>query len=131
MQEQQLFAKVARGLARDRHLRVGEILRKGVRLVTETIRARVALRSCNTVGVGGRIAGRMRVGNDGSICIGNGFRVTSSFLPVELLTGSSGRIGASRTLAKIPKTESGEKGPTCAESSICENRQASKGRVKV
>jgi FkbH-like protein len=92
VQEQQLFAKIARGLARDRHLRVGEILRKGVRLVTETIRARIALRSCDTVGAGARIAGRMRVGNDGSICIGNGFRVTSNFLPVELLTGSSGRI---------------------------------------
>jgi hypothetical protein len=34
--------------------------------------------------------------------------------------------GASGILAEIPKTESGEKGLIGAESSICENRQASK-----
>jgi FkbH-like protein len=92
MREQQLFSKIARGLTRDQHLGVGEMLRKGVKLVTETTRARVALRSCDVVGTGARVGGRIRVDNGGSLSIGHGLTVRSAFLPVELLTGSNGRI---------------------------------------
>lgn len=92
MREQHIFSKIARGLARDQHLGVGVMLRKGVKLLIQTTRARIALRSCNAVGAGARVAGRMRVDNGGSLCIGDGLSVHSTFLPVELLTGSSGRL---------------------------------------
>jgi HAD superfamily phosphatase (TIGR01681 family) len=92
MREQQLFSKIARGLARDQHLGVGQMLRKGVKLLAQTTRARIALRSCSALGVGARVTGRMHVANSGSLIIGDGLSVHSTFLPVELVTGDSGRL---------------------------------------
>ena len=80
MRELRLFSKIARGLTRDQHLGVGGTLLKGVKLMTETMRARVALRSCDVVGAGARVGGRIRVDNGGSLSIGNGLTVSSAFL---------------------------------------------------
>jgi FkbH-like protein len=89
---QNLFAKISHGLRRDRDLPVSERLRKGVRLVTGSIAARLALRECDLVGPGARVSGQVRVENRGSISIGPGLSLVGSFIPVELLTAEQGRI---------------------------------------
>jgi len=90
--QERLLSKITRGLTRDRHLGLGERLQKGVRLVTETARARIVLRACDAVGVGARVVGRMRIDNRGSIVVGQGLVVVATFLPVELITGTEGTI---------------------------------------
>jgi FkbH-like protein len=92
MLDHRFFTKVVRGLERDQHLSVGEKIRKGVRLVSESTRARVSLRSCNDVGSGARVVGRMRVENRGRIVVGKDFVVHSTFVPTELLSGEQGTI---------------------------------------
>ncbi|HKQ71637.1 MAG TPA: HAD-IIIC family phosphatase, partial [Polyangiaceae bacterium] len=91
MLEQRLLGKIVRGIERDRHLTVGEKIRKGARLLSETALARVFLRDC-TVGSGARVVGRMRVDNRGAVRVGDGFIVHSTFAPAELVTGVGGRI---------------------------------------
>jgi len=59
--------------------------------MTETTRAKISLRSCD-VGVGARVVGQMHIDNRGSIAVGHGLMVISTFLPVELATGEGGRI---------------------------------------
>src|SRR5262249_34354239 len=74
------------------HLSVADRLRKGLRLVSETARARVLLSACTQVGPGARVVGRMRVENQGTVSIGNDFSVSSTFAPVELLAGPGGTV---------------------------------------
>src|SRR5258706_6290537 len=92
MRQQGLFSKIARGFVRDRNLSLPERLHKGVKLVRDTARGRIALRNCDAVGAGARVVGRMRVDNRGSIAIGRGLMVTSAFLPVELVASQGGAI---------------------------------------
>jgi FkbH-like protein len=90
--EQSLFAKISRGLKRDRELPVRDRLSKGFKLVSGTLTARVALRDCDAVGPGARVVGRVRVQNQGEIRIGSGLSLIASYVPVELVTGPAGRI---------------------------------------
>src|SRR6266542_788447 len=92
MGEERLFSKIVRGISRHQDLSAGEKLKKGLNLVTETARARVLLRSCNAVGAGARVVGRVRVDNRGSIAIGDGLVMISKFLPIELVAGSGAKI---------------------------------------
>ncbi len=87
-----LIGKVVRGMARDKDVDLRERLKKGVRLLSETAAARVALRECTSVGPGARLAGRMRVENHGVIRVGSGIAITGTFLPCELLTAPGGKI---------------------------------------
>ena len=92
MQQPRLLSKLVNGFSRDQHLTVGARMQKGVKLVAETAMASVALRGCDEVGPGARVSGRMRVENRGSMSLGPGLMVISTFLPVELLTEPGGRI---------------------------------------
>jgi FkbH-like protein len=87
-----LFDKVVRGLARDKDIALGQRVQKGLKLLSDTAAARIALRSCTSVGPGARADGRVRVENHGVIRIGSGFSVIATFLPVELLTTEGGSL---------------------------------------
>jgi acetyltransferase-like isoleucine patch superfamily enzyme len=87
-----LRARLQRAWARDGHLGLKRRLQKGARYVAQVIRARFALKNCDHVGAGPRVAGRMRVENGGSIVIGDYLNINSSWIPTELLTGREGRI---------------------------------------
>ena len=87
-----MIARIRRAWARDSHLSLRRRAQKGVQLVVQLARGRVALKSCDAVGRNARVAGRMRVQNAGSIRIGNHLNVNSSWVPTELLTGPSGEI---------------------------------------
>ena len=86
MLDQRFLTKVLRGLSRDKELPVAERLGKGVRLVSETVGARWALRSCD-LGPGARLYGQARVVNHGTISAGRDLQLRGEFLPVELLCG--------------------------------------------
>jgi acetyltransferase-like isoleucine patch superfamily enzyme len=85
-------ARLRRMWSRDRHLGLPRRLRKGVRFLSQLIRARIALRRCNSVGANPRVAGRIRVENHGFIGIGDRVNVNSSWVPTEFVTGGAGRI---------------------------------------
>src|SRR5450755_17556 len=87
-----LFDKVARGLARDKDIALGQRVQKGLKLLSDTAAARIGLRSCTSVGPGARVDGRVRVENRGLIRIGSGLSVIATFLPVELLTTEGGSL---------------------------------------
>ena len=87
-----LIVRIRRSWARDSHLSMKRRLQKGVQMVSQLLRARVALRHCDRVGANARVAGRMRVVNRGSITLGGHLNVNSSWVPTELLTGESGHI---------------------------------------
>jgi FkbH-like protein len=89
---QTFFAKISRGLARDRELPVHERLAKGLKLVRGTLAAQVALRNCDAVGPGARVSGRVRVQNRGSIRFGSGLSLIGAYVPVELVTSEGGSI---------------------------------------
>jgi FkbH-like protein len=89
---QSLFAKIKRGLQRDRELPVRDRVTKGLKLVSGTLAARVGLRACDSVGPGARVSGQVRVENAGSITIGSGLALIGSYVPVELVTGPQGRL---------------------------------------
>ena len=91
-QNQGFLGKISRGLKRDRDLPLGERLKKGLNLATGTLSARLALRDCNSVGPGARVSGRLHVANRGQMTIGSGFVSMGQFVPVELLTGSAGKL---------------------------------------
>ncbi|MGC1522668.1 MAG: acyltransferase, partial [Steroidobacteraceae bacterium] len=61
-------------------------------MIGQLMRAHGALKDCDVVGASARVAGRLRVENRGSIVIGNHLNVNSSWVPIELITGSAGRI---------------------------------------
>lgn len=67
-------------------------IRKGLKFIGQLIRAHSALKDCDRVGASARVAGRLRVENRGSIVIGDHLNVNSSWVPIELVTGSAGRI---------------------------------------
>jgi acetyltransferase-like isoleucine patch superfamily enzyme len=67
-------------------------IQKGLKLISQLIRAIGALKGCNRVGIFARVAGRLRIENHGWIDIGDHFRVNSSWVPIELVTGPEGRI---------------------------------------
>ena len=83
---------MTKAFSRRSGLSLAERIRKGVYLVLETLNARWALRSCDSVGGGARVKGRMRVENAGSLVIGEGFSVVSHWVPSELLTGARGKL---------------------------------------
>jgi acetyltransferase-like isoleucine patch superfamily enzyme len=87
-----LPARIWRSWKRDSHLTLSRRVRKGVNFLSQLIRARSELKSCNRVGINARVAGRLRVINNGSITIGDHLNVNSSWVPIELSTGPQGRI---------------------------------------
>ena len=87
-----MIARIRRAWARDSHLSLRRRAQKGVQLVSQLVRGRIALKSCDAVGRNARVAGRMRVENAGSIRIGHHLNVNSSWVPTEMLTGPSGEI---------------------------------------
>jgi FkbH-like protein len=91
-QDPGFLGKISRGLKRDRDLPLTQRVKKGLDLVTGSLSARVALRSCDRVGPGSRVTGQLRVSNNGHMTIGAGFVAMGPFVPVELLTGPSGRL---------------------------------------
>jgi acetyltransferase-like isoleucine patch superfamily enzyme len=91
-QSQRLGARIRRSWERDSHLSLARRIRKGLKFIAQLMRAHGALRDCDAVGASARVAGRLRVENRGSIVIGDHLNVNSSWLPIELITGSAGRI---------------------------------------
>ena len=87
-----IFQKVVRGLSRDKDLALHLKVKRGFSLLSQAGIARVALRSCNEVGPGARVEGRLLVDNAGSIRIGSGFSVRATDLPSELSTSRGGSI---------------------------------------
>ncbi len=87
-----LRARIRRSWERDSHLSLARRIRKGLKFVGQLIRAHGALKDCDRVGASARVAGRLRVENRGSIVIGDHLNVNSSWVPIELITGSAGRI---------------------------------------
>lgn len=87
-----LPARIWRSWKRDSHLTLSRRIRKGVNFISQLIRARSELKVCDRVGVNARVAGRLRVINNGSIIIGDHLNVNSSWVPIELSTGPQGRI---------------------------------------
>jgi acetyltransferase-like isoleucine patch superfamily enzyme len=91
-ESQGLGARIRRSWERDSHLSLARRIRKGLKFIGQLIRAHGALKDCNRVGASARVAGRLRVENRGSIVIGDHLNVNSSWVPIELVTGSAGRI---------------------------------------
>ncbi len=91
MTDRGLWAKVTRGLERDSHLSVNERVSKGVTLLSETVRAKTALRNYD-VGAGARLAGDLELDVQGSARFGSGFYVRGTSLPVEILVGQRGSL---------------------------------------
>jgi acetyltransferase-like isoleucine patch superfamily enzyme len=87
-----LPARIWRSWNRDSHLTLSRRFRKGMKFFSQLLRARSQLRDCNRVGNNARVAGRLRVNNQGSIVIGDHLNVNSSWIPIELATGPAGRI---------------------------------------
>jgi FkbH-like protein len=83
---------LSRAFSGDRGLTVGQLASKVINKVLETVNARWSLRSCDSVGSGARVKGRMRVENRGSIKIGEGLAVVSRWIPTEFLAKDTGRI---------------------------------------
>lgn len=88
-----LLEKIVGGLRRDTDLTWSERLVRGTHLVEDTVSARVQLRACTRVAPGARVRGRVRVHNEGSICIGGGLSITGRFLPVELVASHGATLG--------------------------------------
>jgi hypothetical protein len=87
-----LPARIWRSWNRDSHLTLSRRIRKGMKFFSQLLRARSQLKDCNRVGNSARVAGRLRVNNQGSIVIGDHLNVNSSWIPIELATGPAGRI---------------------------------------
>lgn len=87
-----LRARFLRAWARDGHLSLMRRLQKGTRYIAQLIRARFALRNCDSVGSSARVAGSTRVENRGSIVIGDYLNINSAWIPTELITGQEGKI---------------------------------------
>jgi acetyltransferase-like isoleucine patch superfamily enzyme len=87
-----LVARIRRSWTRDSNMGLARRIQKGLKLISQLIRAIGALKACNHVGINARVAGRLRIENRGSIDIGHHFNVRSSWVPVELITGPEGRI---------------------------------------
>jgi len=91
-ESQGLRARIRRSWERDSHLTLARRIRKGLKFIGQLLRAHGALKDCDRVGASARVAGRLRVENRGSIVIGDHLNVNSSWVPIELVTGSAGRI---------------------------------------
>lgn len=78
--------RILRSLRRDANLPLSEKLRKGVRYGCSAVLAPHRLRACDRIGPCARTVGRPVVDNLGTITIGRGFIVTSSFVPSRLRT---------------------------------------------
>ncbi len=87
-----LVARIRRSWARNDDVGLVRRIQKGLKLISQLIRAIGALKGCNRVGIYARVAGRLRIENHGSIEIGDYFFVNSSWVPIELITGPEGRI---------------------------------------
>jgi acetyltransferase-like isoleucine patch superfamily enzyme len=92
MEPVRLVRLIRRAWTRDGNLSVARRLLKGIRLAAQLIRARRALKDCSTVGIGARVGGRMRVENLGTITLGDRLNVNSNWVPIEMTSGSNGRI---------------------------------------
>ncbi|AKU99851.1 Galactoside O-acetyltransferase [Labilithrix luteola] len=78
--------RILRSLRRDANLPLSEKLRKGFRYGCSAVLAPHRLRACDRIGPCARTVGRPVVDNLGTITIGRGFIVTSSFVPTRLRT---------------------------------------------
>jgi FkbH-like protein len=84
--------KIRRSLARDRELSLSARFSKGARYIAASASAPFFLRDCDDVGARARTIGKPSIDNLGAIEIGTDFVCNSTFAPVELGTGSEGRI---------------------------------------
>jgi FkbH-like protein len=94
-----VFSKIRRSLARDRELPLGARISKGARYIAASASAPFFLRECDEVGPRARTIGKPSVDNLGAIEIGADFICNSTFAPVELGTGSEGRIEIGNAVA--------------------------------
>lgn len=78
--------RILRSLRRDANLPLSEKLRKGIHYGCSAVLAPHRLRACDRIGPCARTVGRPVVDNLGTITIGRGFIVTSSYVPTRLRT---------------------------------------------
>ena len=86
------FDRIWSRLQRDRGLPLSGLVRKGVTFAVARLAAPVWLHPCTSVGARPRANGRPRIANRGAITVGDDVVINSSLAPVELETGSAGRI---------------------------------------
>lgn len=94
-----IVARIIRRLERDRDLPIRARVGTALEYVASRATARLYLRACNHVGGLARTIGRPRVANEGSIEIGPGLILNSTFARCELLTGPAGCIEIGRDVA--------------------------------
>jgi acetyltransferase-like isoleucine patch superfamily enzyme len=69
-----------------------QLARRAVQVVMQRLWARWSLRQSNDLGADVRVVGRMRFENRGHVGIGRKVSITSTFLPVEILTSRTGSV---------------------------------------
>jgi FkbH-like protein len=78
------------GVSRGSNL--SRLTRRIINKAKDTANAIWSLRGCNSVGLGARVKGRVRIENRGSITIGKRFNLSGRWIPVEILTGRAGQV---------------------------------------
>lgn len=91
-QSQALLARIRQAWVRDSHLSLARRIHKGWQFLSQLGWGRLALGACSKVGASARVAGRLRVVNDGSIVIGDRININSTWVPTEFVSGREGRI---------------------------------------
>ena len=91
-QSQALLPRIRQAWVRDSHLSLARRVHKGWQLLSQLGWGRLALRACSKVGASARVAGRIRVVNEGSIVIGERININSTWVPTEFVSGRAGRI---------------------------------------
>ncbi len=79
-------------LGRAGELPLGDLIRKGVGYLVSMARAQMVLSEFDALGPAARVTGSPRIVKRGHISAGEGFRLTSTWSPVELVAGPEGRI---------------------------------------
>jgi maltose O-acetyltransferase len=87
-----MLASIVQKLARNRSTPLPVLAAKAARYLRETAAAALHLRACDRVGPGARVEGRPVVHNEGRIELGAEVTIRSRWAPVELATGSGGRL---------------------------------------
>jgi acetyltransferase-like isoleucine patch superfamily enzyme len=88
----QQLAHLVEKLSRHRESSLLELASKALHYTTESTRARVALRSCDAVGIGARLSGRPMIRNRGEIRIGKDLSLICWWSPVELSAGPGAKL---------------------------------------
>lgn len=87
-----LYESLKAKVARDRSQGLGQVVRKGVRVLQELATAPLYLRGVDSRGEGVRTLGRPRIDNQGTLRIGRGTLLRSVNVPVELAVGPGGEL---------------------------------------